>query len=561
MSRSGLTCSIVLACCLLLGTASGGSAAALGGGSRGLVTSKIDAEMDSISCAAPGDCAAGGYYTRSNSRTQEPSQPQSYFVSETNGTWGIPIDVPGVPKLSGRGFAQVSSISCAAAGECAAGGEYVDGSGRQQVFVVSEANGTWGKAIEVPGTATLNTDGYAGIDSISCGAAGDCAAAGFYYGSGAKDAFVVSETNGHWTAAIEVPGTATLNSGGYAEAYSISCAAAGECAAGGYYTGDPPDYRAQPFVVSETTGTWGTAIDVPGMATLNAGGDARVSSISCPAPGKCEVGGDYTDAAGESQVFVAAETSGSWDDATEVPGTAALNTGGDAGLSSISCPAVGECAAGGYYGDASGDRQAFVVSEASGSWGDAIEVPGSATLNSGDYGGDAEVNSISCAAPGDCAGGGFFGGCCGRSVLVVSETHGTWNNAIKAPPGTTSSDPWASVASISCAPAGGCTAGGFFNTGDPDYYDRAFVIGETHGNWADATQLRSFPALCFVPSLMGRSIDVAKKKLSAASCRLGRITVAYSTAKTGSVIGQQAKPRTLLKPLAKVALTVSKGRK
>jgi hypothetical protein len=41
-----------------------------------------------------------------------------------------------------------------------------------------------------------------------------------------------------------VPGTATLN--------SISCAAAGECAAGGGY------YKA--FVVSATNGDWGNAL-------------------------------------------------------------------------------------------------------------------------------------------------------------------------------------------------------------------------------------------------------------------------------------------------------------
>ena len=38
--------------------------------------------------------------------------------------------------------------------------------------------------------------------------------------------------------AVEVPGTAALNTGGYAELDSVSCGAVGECAAGGTYTDD-----------------------------------------------------------------------------------------------------------------------------------------------------------------------------------------------------------------------------------------------------------------------------------------------------------------------------------
>ena len=72
-----------------------------------------------------------------------------------------------------------------AAGECAAGGSYMDGSGDDQAFVVSETNGVWGNAVEVPGTAALNSGGHAVVYSVSCGAAGDCAAGGSYLdGSG-----------------------------------------------------------------------------------------------------------------------------------------------------------------------------------------------------------------------------------------------------------------------------------------------------------------------------------------------------------------------------------------
>ncbi|HEY2080324.1 MAG TPA: hypothetical protein VGH53_28690, partial [Streptosporangiaceae bacterium] len=38
----------------------------------------------------------------------------------------------------------------------------------------------WGKAQEVPGTAALNTGHRAGISSVSCASAGNCSAGGVY---------------------------------------------------------------------------------------------------------------------------------------------------------------------------------------------------------------------------------------------------------------------------------------------------------------------------------------------------------------------------------------------
>ena len=55
---------------------------------------------------------------------------------------------------------------------------------------------------------------------------------------------------------------------------------------------------------------------------------------------------------------------GAWGNAEEVPGTATLNAGGNADVLSVSCGAPGNCAAGGFYADSSHRQQAFVVSQA-----------------------------------------------------------------------------------------------------------------------------------------------------------------------------------------------------
>jgi len=104
-------------------------------------------------------------------------------------------------------------------------------------------------------------------------------------------------------------------------------------------------------------------VEVPGSGALNKGGFAGVRSVSCASAGICAAGGSYTDDSGHSQVFVASERNGAWRTAVEVPGSGALNKGGDAIVSSVSCPSAGICAAGGAYTDGSRHSQAFVVSQ------------------------------------------------------------------------------------------------------------------------------------------------------------------------------------------------------
>jgi hypothetical protein len=288
---------------------------------------------------------------------------QVFVVSETNGTWGDAIEVPGSGTLNAGGNAAIFSVSCPSAGNCAAGGFYRDGSGHGQAFVVREANGTWGKAIKVPGSGALNAGGEGSVDSVSCGSAGNCAAGGDYRdGSGHEQAFVVRETNGTWGRAIEVPGSGTLNFGGDANTDSVSCPSAGNCAAAGSYTDGAG--RAQVFVARQTNGTWKRAIQVPGSGTLPAGRFGSEALVSCARAGNCAAGLTYTDDLGTQQAFVATEVNGTWRNAIEIPGLGALNAGGNASVTSVSCGSAGNCAAVGFYKDGSGHIQAFVVSRA-----------------------------------------------------------------------------------------------------------------------------------------------------------------------------------------------------
>src|SRR5215467_11230281 len=66
------------------------------------------------------------------------------------GSWGRAIAVPGLAALDGGRHGRIMSVSCRSAGNCSAGGIYFDRHGHPQGFVAVEANGVWGRAIEVP---------------------------------------------------------------------------------------------------------------------------------------------------------------------------------------------------------------------------------------------------------------------------------------------------------------------------------------------------------------------------------------------------------------------------
>ncbi len=151
----------------------------------------------------------------------------------------------------------------------------------------------------------------------------------------------------------------------------MSFASAGNCSAGGFYSGHSGNCpttglsaSCQAFIVSKKHGTWGRAKKVPGAAALNGGGDAEIRSVSCGSAGSCSAGGYYTDRSGHSQAFVVSQKHGIWRRARQVPGTAALNTGGTAQITSVSCAPAARCSAVGFYAESSYRTQAFVVSQA-----------------------------------------------------------------------------------------------------------------------------------------------------------------------------------------------------
>lgn len=104
--------------------------------------------------------------------------------------------------------------------------------------------------------------------------------------------------------------------------------------------------------MDEKDGTWGTGEEVPGTGTLNAGGSASVSALSCASDGYCAAGGTYLDSTG-LYPLMDNESGGTWATARALPSGTIDNTYGTF-VTSLSCASAGNCTAGGYYTDAAG---------------------------------------------------------------------------------------------------------------------------------------------------------------------------------------------------------------
>ena len=135
--------------------------------------------------------------------------------------------------------ATFTSVSCASAGNCVAVGTFKNPAYRNTPFTMSMVAGVWGQATPVVfAEGVQNANPFAGFNSVSCGSAGHCVAAGFFLNSSAGfEAFTMSMVAGVWgqvTPVVFAEGVQNANP--YAGfTFVVSCASAGNCVAAGFF--------------------------------------------------------------------------------------------------------------------------------------------------------------------------------------------------------------------------------------------------------------------------------------------------------------------------------------
>lgn len=255
------------------------------------------AAIEGLSCWAPGNCAAVGLYGDTHGSPQgwlltetggtwtqgvEAELPANATTRE--GDYLYPV-------------IDLEPVSCAANGDCAAVGGYGDRRSRQFGMILSEHAGRWGPAEQapLPGNAGPNPQQGNAPDSpmgsIACPAAGECSAVGWYLDvHGNHHGVLLRERAGGWSRSELV-----FPSGAHAALGigldSLACHSAGNCLAVGTYT---RANRLRPLLVAERNGRWLESTEAPPPSGAGTNYDAGLSSVSCPSAKTCVAVG-YTD--------------------------------------------------------------------------------------------------------------------------------------------------------------------------------------------------------------------------------------------------------------------------
>jgi hypothetical protein len=269
-----------------------------GGNTNSLIT------LNQLACSSPGTCVAVGSYVDVNNVTR------GLVVTQVNGFWkaSVTIVLPG--NANAYASAVLSEISCASPGNCTALGTYTSNVGAIEGLAVTKLRGTWTRAVEIamPANSAANPHAFLyGFTGIACRSIGNCSAGGQYLdGSGLYQGFLVNEVGGKWHTAnvLALPSgaKATGKNGGVV---AMSCHSVGNCSAGAAYVDQSGNYQA--LTVNEVGGIWqtGEKLTLPsGAATVGVNGG--VYGLICTSTLSCTAIGTYLGAPGIYQGFTIA---------------------------------------------------------------------------------------------------------------------------------------------------------------------------------------------------------------------------------------------------------------
>ena len=346
---------------------------------------------------------------------------------------------------SSAGTGDLLAVACTGASTCTAVG--VSGS---RAMLVYSAGGSW-KAAVVPVPASVTSQSQ--LTAVTCRSATSCLAAGQYHGAGSQQGMLLEGHGTTWTAArAPLPSKASAHP--HVILSSVACATATSCAAVGRYTATSGSPQA--LIVTGDASSW-TGHTAPLPADASSRPEAELSSVACPAAGRCTAVGRYTDRAGNKQGLIVTETGSTWT-ATRAALPASAVTPG-ASLSAVSCPAAARCEAVGTF---SANQKGMVLTGSGTSW-TAAATP----LPSGAAGKpSASFLEIVCPSTTACVAAGTYLASAGGHQGVLLSGHGASWKAVIAPLPAGAAErqgtPGAALVSVACGSATSCVAAGHY---------------------------------------------------------------------------------------------------
>ncbi len=411
------------------------------------------------------------------------AMPSGALASQS-ANWGTGVAVSPPANAASNPKVYVHQVSCPSAGNCTVAGGYYDSAGDYEGFLLSESGGMWGSAVEAVMPADAASNPGVGFGSLSCASAGNCTAVGDYTDSaGHSQGFLLSETSGMWGTGVEASAPANAASNPEVDLQSVSCPSAGECSAIGEYTDSSEIEHA--LLLSETSGTWGTGVEAIMPANVTAGAGGRLTGLSCSSAGNCVAVGHYAVGGSQYQGLLLSETSGTWGAGVEA--TPPANADWSLFLEGVSCASAGNCTAVGWYFDSEG-HQGLLLSETSGVWGTGVEARMPANGGSEP---DAGLNGVQCASAGNCtAGGNYIANSDQIEGVLLTDVSGVWGTGIEAPePVNARSEPFFELGSLSCPSAGNCAVIGSYWDSSND--NDSSLLTESSGSWGPALEAQA----------------------------------------------------------------------
>ena len=248
--------------------------------------------LDSVSCPGTYACVAVGSYTASDGTVQAMTATQ---VGQNWAQSATELTLPATAAVTAQN-ADLHSVVCSSPGDCQAVGWYTNASGTTKPMVATETNGTWAPAVAI--TLTGSAVGAAELRSLFCTSAGNCAAVGHYTTAhSGQRPLALTESNGTWRAAFEPPLPADARAGATqsADLDSVVCSSVGNCQAVGGYANSLGDRL--PLAETESSGSWtltAGGVQLPPNASTKPGAQrANLSAVVCPVSTSCLAVGDY----------------------------------------------------------------------------------------------------------------------------------------------------------------------------------------------------------------------------------------------------------------------------
>src|SRR4029077_849371 len=242
----------------------------------------------------------------------------------------------------------------------------------------------------------------------------------------------------------------------------VSCSSATDCfAVGSYY--DQAGYL-QAMSVHYNGTSWSQAVELTLPSDVGTATHATLNGISCTSD-QCVSVGSYRDTGGHTQAMYASEGSGTWAQAVKVTSPSMSATDPSAVLKAVACPSDGNCVAVGSYSDntmPNSYEQAMSATEASGTWGQAVELAPPSPARAGSFGPNGQLRAVTCTSANNCgASGGYVDANGGDQGMLDTLTGGSWGTALESPlpnnATTTARAQGAFLGGVACLTASACT--------------------------------------------------------------------------------------------------------